>query len=241
MESIAAEIVHRTATFRISRVVVEREPMLGALVVAGPWRHTRFVERGGLVIGRGSPPEVRVLGPGHAVEIPADERFLYLPLAAKGPLVEWVLAIEPGAEANAIPDVRRVAPIAEPVEMPVTTPKHEGLYPAWAVPWLGLPADVGTWASALDVRGTSLTQRLSRLVDESPKRILAAARATVAFELAAHYRHEAAALAIDTGYASHSHLSRDLRDRFGLPLSKLFAGGPVRELEWLRLVKSVVR
>lgn len=152
-----------------------------------------------------------------------------------------MLAIEPEATAADVPQVRHVEPIAAPIAIRITPPKHVGLHPDWALPWLGLPSDVATWASALDVRGTSLAQRLSRLVNESPKRILAGARSTIAFELAAHYRGEAAALAMDTGYASQSHLSRDLRDRFGLPATKLFAEGPVRELEWLRLVKGVVR
>jgi AraC-like DNA-binding protein len=189
----------------------------------------------------GDAHKLEVLGPGHAFEVIAGERFLYLPLAAKGPLVEWVLSIEPEASALDVPEVRRVVPVSDPIAVPLTPPKHDGLHPDWAVPWLGLPADVATWASALQIRGTSLTQRLSRLVNESPKRILMAARATIAFELAAHYRGEGAALAIDTGYASQSHLSRDLRDRFGIPATKLFAEGPVRELEWLRLVKSVAR
>jgi AraC-like DNA-binding protein len=177
----------------------------------------------------------------HAIELPPGERFLYLPLASHGPLVEWVLAIEPGAADADLPEVARTAPAAEPIALPTRPIGHGGLYPDWAVPWLGLPMDVATWASELDVRGTSLTQRTQRLAGESPKRILSAARATIAFELAAYYRGEGAALAIDTGYASQAHLSRDLRDRFGIPLTKLFAAGPVRELEWLRLVKSVVR
>jgi AraC-like DNA-binding protein len=239
VESISVRIMSSTPMARISRVVVEREPILGALVTTGPCRQTRFVERGGLLVG--PPGRLAVLGPGHAIDLAAAERFLYLPLAAKGPLIEWVLAIEPAATPGDVPTVRRVDPIADPIPVPITPPRHEGLHPGWALPWLGLPGDVATWASLLDVRGTSLAQRLSRLVNESPKRILAAARATIAFELAAHYRGEGSALAIDTGYASHSHLSRDLRDRFGIPATKLFAEGPVRELEWLRLVKSVVR
>jgi AraC-like DNA-binding protein len=239
VESIAAEIVHSTSACRISRVVVERDPMLGALVTAGPYRQTRFIEQGALVAGH--PERLEVLGPGHALEIAPGARFLYLPLSAKGPLVEWVLAIEPHAEPADVPEVRRITPLSEPIPIPLCPPKHSGMYPNWAVPWIGMPVDVGTWASALDIRGTSLAQRLARLVNESPKRVLSAARATVAFELAAHYRGEGTALALDTGYASQSHLSRDLRDRFGIPLTRLFEDGPVRELEWLRLVKSVVR
>jgi AraC-like DNA-binding protein len=239
MEGISAEIVASTSDYRISRVEVRREPMLGALVMAGPCRQTRFIESGGVVAG--PPDATRVFGRGHAVEIPPDARFLYLPLAAHGPLVEWVLAVEPGTPPDALPAIRRTVPDAEPLALPTSPIAHAGLYPPWAAPWLGFPADVSTWASMLDVRGTSLTQRTQRLASESPKRILSAVRATIAFELAAHYRGEGAALAVDTGYASQSHLSRDLRDRFGIPLTKLFADEGVAELAWLHLVKSVVR
>jgi AraC-like DNA-binding protein len=239
MEGISAAIVTSTEHYRISKVLVRREPMLGALVTAGPWRQTRFIEEGGLVVG--TPAGVRVLGPGHSVDLAGGERFLYLPLAGRGPLVEWVLAVEEGAREDELPEVRTKTPAADPLALPMSTVNHLGLYPDWAVPWLGVPADVATWAGALGVHGTSLAQRTQRLVGESPKRILSAARATVAFELAAFYRGKGAALAIDTGYASQSHLSRDLRDRFGIPLTKLFADGAVAELSWLHLVKSVVR
>jgi AraC-like DNA-binding protein len=239
MEVISAEIFASAPGWRISRVEVRRDPLLGALVTAGPWSQTRFIETGAVVVG--TPADLRVLGRGHAVELGPSERFLYLPLSSRAPLVEWVLAIEPGPRPDGVPEVQRTAPVAEPLELPASPVRHAGLYPEWALPWLGLPWDVSTWASALDVRGTSLTQRTQRLAGESPKRILSAARATIAFELAAHYRGEGAALAIDTGYASQSHLSRDLRDRFGIPLTKLFSDEAGRELEWLRLVKSVVR
>ena len=80
MESITAQIVNSTAVARISRIVVEREPILGALVTSGSWRQTRYVERGGLVAG--PPDRLTVLGPGHAIDLAPDARFLYLPLAA---------------------------------------------------------------------------------------------------------------------------------------------------------------
>lgn len=239
MESISAAIVRQTAAFRISRVVVKREPMLGALVTAGTSRQTRYVERGGLVVG--PPHKLEVLGPGHAFDVEPNDSFLYLPLATKGPLVEWVLAVDTNAAPMDIPEVRRIVPPCAPVAIPLEPPKHDSLYPDWAVPWLGVPADVGTWASAIGIRGTSLAQRLSRLVNESPKRILSAARATIAFELAAHYRGEGAAHTIDTDYAALSQLPLDLRDRFDIPWMKLFVEDPIRELEWLRLVKSLVR
>ena len=236
---LRSDIVSQGESWGLARVEVGRDPMLGALVVAGPRRQTRFVGRGGLL--GGPHGGVRLLGPGHALELRANERFLYVPLAAAEPLVEWVLSIDPEGAPEGAPEVSRRAPAAEPIAMRMTPARHGGLYPEWAVPWLGLPTDVATWASGLDVRGTSLSQRTQRLVGESPKRILSAARATIAFELSAHYRGEGAALAIDAGYASQSHLCRDLRDRFGISLTQLFSENVVRELEWLRLLKSIVR
>jgi AraC-like DNA-binding protein len=239
VEAISAEIVTSTDDYRISRVEVRRDPLLGALVTAGPFHQTRIVQVGGLVAG--TPGNVRVLGPGHSIDVAPGERFLYLPLAADDRLVEWVLSVRSDAPGERLPTLVRVEPVADPVPLPLSPVQQAGLYPAWAAPWLGFPADVATWASGLDVRGTSLAQRVQRIAGTSPKRLLAAARATVAFELAAFYLGEGASLAIDTGYASQSHLSRDLRDRFGIPLTKLLADDVVPELEWIRLVKSVVR
>jgi AraC-like DNA-binding protein len=240
VERLNSDIVAQGEGWRLAREEIAREPMLGALVELGPWRQQRFVESGGLVVG--AQDELRVYGPGHRLELEAQQSVLYLPVGTAQPLVAWVLSIAKGQQPPDLPQVDHSAPASDPLTIPMVEPPPDtGLYPEWAQSWLRAPRDVATWASCLDVRATSLTQRTGRLAGASAKKLLAGVRATIAFELAAHYRGRGADLALDTGYSSHAHLSRDISARFGVPLTTLLSDEVSPELDWLQLLKSVVR
>ena len=238
MQRLNSDIASRGPGWHLLRVEVSRKPLLGALIEVGARRQERYVESGGLVVG--TPEGMQVYGPGHRVAIGANQTMLYLPVGSKATMVEWALVV--AEQAEDLPSVDHSPPTSEPIALPLVEPVAEqGMYPDWARPWLRVPRDVATWASCLDVRSTSLTQRSSRLVGASAKKILSGIRATVAFELAAHYRGRGTELALDTGYSSHAHLSRDISKRFGVPLTTLLSDEVSRELDWLKLLKSVVR
>lgn len=236
MQQLDVDIVASGSHWRLCRVAAGRQPLLGAIVETGGYAQIRIVESGGVVVVR--PDAGALYGPGHCVELPTDARFLYLPVDC----VEWVLHVNPAADPEELPEVEHASPKAAPVDLPLPEPAPaEGLYPTWATPWLGLPADVGTWASCLDIRSTSLTQRCRRLADVTPKKVLSGLRATVAFEIAAHYRGHGTELALDTGYSSHAHLSKDLSDRFGVSLTDLLSDEVTPQLDWLHLVHGALR
>ena len=239
-QRIVSEIVREGDGWRIERVEAWRQPLMGSVITTGTMRQRRWVEQGGCVYGR--PGEVRIAGRGHTVEIPPGSQLLYVPIGDTEAAVEWVLKWSEEADPEALPSVSHDEPRRDPVPIPpADLPDAGGMYPDWAEPWLTLPTDVGTWASCLDIHATSLAQRLDRLVGVSPKKILTGMRATVAFALADHYRGRGIDLALDAGYSSHSHLSRDISRRFGVPLSQLAGEETTPELDWLRLVRSVVR
>lgn len=238
VQKLDAQVARKGAGWRLMRIASKREPLLGALVRTGPWRQTRVVESGGLVIGTAS--QTAVYGPGHRIELPPDTLFLYVPLASEGPAVEWVLSVSVESAEESVPSIDHNPPASSRVEIPLADrPALDADIPDWVEPWLSLPSDVGTWASCLGIRGTSLAQRLKRLVGHSPKSILSAIRATVALELHALYDGHATDLALDVGYSSHSHLSTDIRERFGAPMSSL--EDRQAALDWLRLARSAVR
>ncbi len=175
-------------------------------------------------------------GPGHRVDLEAEQTFVYLPIDC----VEWVLHRDE-EPATTPPTPEHRPPAAAPIPLAMHAVESAGLYPEWAAPWLGLPFDVGTWASELDVRSTSLSQRTKRLCGESPKRILSALRTTVAFALADHYRGHGTELALDAGFSSQAHLSNDVSKRFGVSLSHLMSDEVSPELDWLRLLRGALR
>jgi AraC-like DNA-binding protein len=236
VERLEAEIVREGIGWRLTRVEVARDPPLGCLVTTGPFRQERIVESGGVVVGQRGRHQV--LGPGHAAVVEGGTQFLYVPL---GLTVEWVLATSLEGPVEDAPSVERSAPAAEPIDIPAGDRPDDGLYPSWAYEWLSIPRDVATWASLLDVRGTSLAQRCARLVDLGPKQVLTATRATIALELAVHYRGQVAELARSAGYASHRHLSADISERFGVPMSRLLSDEVAPELRWLKLLKGALR
>ena len=232
-QRIDTEIVKQGMRWHIKRSEIARRPLLGGVVSIGSSHQRRIVEHGAVVAGM--PGAISVYGPGHAYDFPANERCLYVPID----VLEWVAVAS--ADAVDAPEIDHAAPRADPIPLPFPEPVPVGLYPNWAEPFLAFPPDVATWASCLDVRATSLSQRIKRLTGVGPKDILTAVRATIAFELAAHYRGHGVDLAADAGYASQAHLSTDMSARFGAPLTELLSDAHRPELDWLRLVRAAVR
>ena len=240
MEYLDSDIVQQGRGWRLTRLEIRRAPMLGAIIEVGPWHQQRYLESGGLIVA--TTDRATVYGPGHRIELQPGQAVLYLPVGVEVPLVEWVLAVADRETPGDAPGVDHSPPTHTTVDLPLAEcPPNGDLYPDWATPWLTIPRDVGTWASCLDVRATSLTQRTNRLVGVSAKKLLSALRATVAFELAEFYRGRGADLAQDVGYSSQSHLSQDISRCFGVSLRDLLRDEVSRELDWLRLLKSTVR
>lgn len=239
-QSLHSEIVAQGHNWHLRRVRSVREPLLGAVVDAGPWHQIRVFDTGGAVIAiKGN---AQILGPGHACRIPPGASFLYLPLSRVEPTVEWVLAWSGTKPPHGAPELVRKPPLGEPLVLPLHHVEETvELYPERLRPWLGFPTDVQSWATDLGILATSLSQRMTRLVGESPKRVLTGLRATIAFELAFDYRGRGASLAYETGYSSQAHLAKDIKDRFGMSLSRILAGESSPQFDWLKLVRSVVR
>ena len=57
-------------TWRLVRIEVRRDPILGAVLRTGQARQIRIVESGGLVVGTDS--DLKILGPGHRIDVDRD-------------------------------------------------------------------------------------------------------------------------------------------------------------------------